>query len=78
MENIKWTKEEMKQYFLFNHIYKTILSGKDKNNNTLELEMEVDAFNGHTYYNITDGMSITYNIYDAIEDAIDKYYELKG
>lgn len=75
--NSNWTADEMKQYFLFNPVSKTLLQGDDKDFNPLYLEMEVDTFNSHIYYNITDGMNITYHSYDVIEDAIDKFYELK-
>lgn len=72
MNNINWSKEEMKQYFMFAHPIKVLL--RDKH---IQLEMEVDIFNGHVSYNITDGFDIEYASFDMIEDAIDKFYEMK-
>ena len=70
--NAIWTKEEMKQYFLFTHPTKVLL--RDKH---IQLEMEVDCFNGYVYYNITDGCDIEYHSFDDVIDAIDKFYEMK-
>lgn len=71
---VTWTKDEMKQYFLLSHQTKTLLHDKE---NQLILEMEVDVFNEQVFYNITDGFDIIYATFWKIEDAIDKFYEMK-
>ena len=53
--NVNWSKEEMKQYFMFTHQTKVLLRDK-----YIQLEMEVDVFNGHVSYNVTDGADIEY------------------
>lgn len=64
----------VKQYYLFNHVTKTLLSNR-KNGMIVEVEMEVDTFNSHIYYNVTDGMDIIYNTFELLEDVIDYYFE---
>lgn len=70
--NRNWSKEEMKQYFMFSRPIKVLL--RDKH---IQLEMEVDIYNGHVSYNITDGADIEYASFGLIEPAIDKFYEMK-
>ncbi len=70
--NVNWSKEEMKQYFMFTHQTKVLLRDK-----YIQLEMEVDVFNGHVSYNVTDGADIEYASFNLIDDAIDKFYEMK-
>ena len=71
--NRNWSKEEMKTYFLFNHPVKVLLRSE-----SVDVEMEVDCFNGHVLYHVTDGADIIYNTFFDLYDAIDLFYEMKN
>ena len=69
-----WTKDETKQFFIWNNQHMMLLWNNDKN---VGVEMEVDCFNGRVCYNVTDGEDITYHTFRNISDAIDLFYEMK-
>ena len=69
---MKYTKEKIKQFFLFNKVTKTLLE-----NENIMLVAEMDCFNNHIAYLIEDKFSdIVYETGFDINEAIDKFYEI--